>query len=267
MDRQKDGDAERSATSEAIREGLADVAAGRTKSLEEFDRDFRRRHDISVRGIDVLYRDDNLIALDKPFGLLSVPGIGPEKQDSLATRVQAEIPSATVVHRLDMETSGVMLMALDARTHRHLCRQFQQRRVKKRYLAVVAGRVEGDEGEISEPLRKDFDRKPRHKVCYEHGREAITHWRVIERLADRTRVELSPVTGRSHQLRIHLMHIGHPILGDVLYAPDEVLAMSDRLLLHAADITITHPQSHELFTFRSRISDPAWPTWTSPPTC
>lgn len=215
----------------------------------------------------IIYRDDHLLALDKPFGLLSVPGIGPEKFDSLATRVQAEFPSATVVHRLDMETSGVMLMALDARAHRHLCRQFQKRRVKKRYVAVVAGCVEEDEGEICQPLRKDFDRKPRHKVCYEHGREAITHWRVIQRLADRTRVELSPVTGRSHQLRIHMMHIGHPILGDVLYAPDEVQAMSNRLLLHAAEITITHPESHEVLTLRSPPPAAAWPPCNSGNTC
>jgi len=202
-------------------------------------------------GERILHCDEQLIALEKPSGLLSVPGVGPEKFDSLATRVQAEFPTATVVHRLDMETSGVLIMARDARTHRHLSRQFQQRRVKKRYMAVVAGRVADDEGEINEPLAKDFDNKPRHKVCYRHGREAITRWRVIERRANCTRVELAPITGRSHQLRIHLAHIGHPILGDVLYAPQTVRRMSQRLLLHAAELTVTHPLSHAWLELRS----------------
>ena len=201
--------------------------------------------------MNILYQDDHVIALDKPFGLLSVPGRGPEKFDSLATRVQAEFPEARVVHRLDMETSGVMLMALEARSHRHLNRQFEQRRTQKKYVAVVAGRVALDEGEIDQPLIKDFDRPPRHKICYDFGKQAITHWRVEHREDDRTRVELSPVTGRSHQLRIHMLHIGHPILGDVLYAPENVQAMSERLLLHAAELTVTHPETHELLTLRS----------------
>ena len=235
----------------AIRESLADIAAGRMKSLEEFDRDFRKRHNIPARDFKVLYRDEHLIALDKPFGLLSVPGRGEDKYDSLATRVQKEYPAARVVHRLDMETSGVMIMALDAHTHRHLNRQFEKRRTKKRYVAVVAGRVAVDEGEVDQPLIKDFDRPPRHKVCYDFGKEALTHWRVVERDTDRTRVELSPVTGRSHQLRIHMKHIGHPILGDALYAPGDVQAMSERLLLHAEELTVMHPEQQEFVTFRS----------------
>lgn len=198
-----------------------------------------------------IYLDDFLIALEKPSGLLAVPGRGPEKRDSLATRVQTEHPSATVVHRLDWETSGVMIMALSAEAHRHLSRQFEQRQVAKRYVAIVAGRVGEDEGEINEPLVKDFDRKPRHKICHRHGREAITRWRVVQRRADRTRMELSPLTGRSHQLRIHMRHLGHPILGDALYAPPDVQAKAPRLLLHAMELTITHPHTHERLTLRS----------------
>lgn len=201
--------------------------------------------------MNILFQDDHLIALDKPCGLLSVPGRGSEKFDSLATRVQKELPEARVVHRLDMETSGVMIMALDAQSHRHLNRQFEQRRTQKRYVAVVAGSVAADEGTINQPIVKDFDRPPRHKVCHEFGREAISRWRVAERLVDRTRVELFPLTGRSHQLRIHMRHIGHPILGDVLYAPESVQALSERLLLHAVELTVTHPDTDEPVTFRS----------------
>ena len=129
----------------------------------------------------VLYLDDHLIALEKPIDLLSVPGRGPLKQDSLATRVQKGHPSARVVHRLDLETSGVMLMALDAGAHRDLGRQFEERNTQKRYIAVVAGSVESDSGTIDQPIVKDFDHPPRHKVCHQHGRQAISHWHVLHR--------------------------------------------------------------------------------------
>jgi tRNA pseudouridine32 synthase/23S rRNA pseudouridine746 synthase len=199
----------------------------------------------------VLHQDDALIAVDKPSGLLAVPGRGPDKVDSLATRVQMQFPTATVVHRLDWETSGVMLMALDRKTHRRLSRQFEERRVSKRYIAVVAGVLADDEGEINLPLANTFEYPPRHVVDHQHGREAITRWRVLQRLADRTRVELAPATGRSHQLRVHMAHIGHAILGDVLYADERVRALAPRLLLHAAELTISHPQTRQPLTLRS----------------
>jgi tRNA pseudouridine32 synthase/23S rRNA pseudouridine746 synthase len=189
--------------------------------------------------------------LNKPAGLLSVPGIGPEKADCLAARVAAAIPGARIVHRLDRDTSGVIIMALDAEAHRQLSVQFQDRQVQKKYIAIVAGVVERDEGSIDLPMRKDLEDPPRQIVDYERGRPAITRWRILERQADRTRLELSPLTGRSHQLRLHMQCMGHPILGDDLYAPPEILAMADRLMLHALSLSIVHPTTAELRTFEA----------------
>jgi tRNA pseudouridine32 synthase/23S rRNA pseudouridine746 synthase len=200
----------------------------------------------------VLHLDERLIVLDKPTGLLSVPGIGPEKADCLAARVAAEHTGARIVHRLDRDTSGVIVMALDPEAHRALSVQFQDRLVAKRYVAVAWGVVDDDEGVIDLPIRKDFDDPPRQIVDHERGRPSLTRWRVLERGADRTRLELAPETGRSHQLRLHLKEIGHPILGDDLYAPPEVLAMADRLLLHAESLTIVHPSTAERMTFEAR---------------
>lgn len=204
-----------------------------------------------MSSLPILHRDEQLVVLDKPSGLLAVPGRGAGKFDSLATRVQAEFPTATIVHRLDQETSGVMVMALDADAHRHLQQQFEHRRTGKRYLAVVAGVVAEDEGEINLPLANMFENPPRHVVEFTRGREAITHWRVLERHAERTRLELRPLTGRSHQLRVHLSHIGHPILGDSLYAPAEIKSKSPRLCLHAAELTVDHPATGERLVLRS----------------
>lgn len=199
----------------------------------------------------VLHHDERIVVLDKPAGLLSVPGIGPHKQDCLAARVAAGFPGARIVHRLDRDTSGVIVMALDAEAHRELSRQFQDREVEKRYIAVVHGVVEADEGEIDLPLRKDLDAAPvpRHIVDHEHGRRALTRFAVLERGADRTRLRLRPITGRSHQLRVHLKEIGHPILGDDLYAPAGVVAMADRLLLHAESLWLVHPGTGAPMTF------------------
>jgi tRNA pseudouridine32 synthase/23S rRNA pseudouridine746 synthase len=191
--------------------------------------------------VPVIYHDDYLVALDKPSGLLSVKGIGPNKIDCLAVRVASAIECARIVHRLDMDTSGVILMARDADTHRELSRQFQDREVAKTYIAVVGGVVQEDAGLIDIPIRKDFDNPPRQCVDFEQGKSSQTHWKVLDRGHDRTRLELKPITGRSHQLRIHLREIGHPILGDDLYAPQELQDMAPRLLLHALDITVTHP--------------------------
>lgn len=191
--------------------------------------------------LPVLFVDAHLIVLDKPSGMLSVPGKGPELQDCLASRVQLEYPDALVVHRLDRDTSGLLIMARGPAAQRELSRQFHDRQVVKRYLAVVAGCPADDSGRIDLPLRKDFDHPPRHMVDPKYGRPAVTQWRVVERGFDRTLVELTPLTGRSHQLRIHLQAIGHPILGDKLYAPPDVLAMAVRLMLHASQLALAHP--------------------------
>lgn len=205
----------------------------------------------------ILHLDTRLIVLDKPSGLLSVPGIGPEKQDCLAKRVQAAYPDARIVHRLDRDTSGVILMARDAEAHRELSRQFHDREVRKTYLAVAAGHIESDHGSINLPMRKDMEASPTPMQVIDHvqGRAAITHYQVLDRFtvdgSPRTRLELKPITGRSHQLRLHLLSIGHPILGDDLYAPPDVLAMADRLMLHATSLSIVHPSNAAPMTFES----------------
>ncbi|MDY7109538.1 MAG: RluA family pseudouridine synthase [Planctomycetota bacterium] len=200
---------------------------------------------------EILHRDERIIVLNKPAGLLSVPGIGPEKADCLAARIAAALPGARIVHRLDRDTSGVIVMALDAEAHRQLSVQFQDRLVEKKYIAIAAGVIEREEGSIDLPLRKDLDDPPRQIIDHEHGRPAVTRWRVLERGTDRTRVELSPRTGRSHQLRLHLKTLGHPVLGDDLYAPPDVLAMADRLMLHALSLSIVHPATADLRTFQA----------------
>jgi len=197
----------------------------------------------------VIYHDRWLVVLDKPTGLLAVPGRGPEKQDCLSARVQREWSDALVVHRLDRDTSGVLVMALGLDVQRHLSRQFELRQVDKQYLAVVEGEPAEEQGEIDLPLRKDFDRPPRHCVDREQGRPASTRWQVLERQRDRTRLRLEPITGRSHQLRVHLAALGHPILGDPLYASPTALAMAERLQLHAESLTLTHPATGERMTW------------------
>jgi tRNA pseudouridine32 synthase / 23S rRNA pseudouridine746 synthase len=202
--------------------------------------------------IRTVYQDDRLLALDKPSSLLAVPGRGPDLQDCLAARVQGVWPTALVVHRLDRDTSGLIVMALDIDAQRELSRQFEARETAKGYLAIVAGRFADDEGLVDLPLRKDFDRPPRHCVDRVHGRPSQTRWRVIERQADRTRVALEPLTGRSHQLRIHMAELGHPILGDPLYGDERTIGMAERLMLHAERLTLTHPTDGRRMTFEAR---------------
>ncbi len=194
-------------------------------------------------GIPVLYHDDYIVVLDKPTGLLSVKGIGLDKIDCLAVRVASAIEGALIVHRLDMDTSGAIVMARDADTHRELSRQFHDREVEKVYVAEVGGLVKDDYGCIDIPIRKDLDHPPTQCVDFEQGKPSQTRWKVLQRKENSTRLELRPITGRSHQLRIHLRELGHPILGDDLYAPPELQAMSNRLMLHAQSLTFTHPKS------------------------
>jgi tRNA pseudouridine32 synthase/23S rRNA pseudouridine746 synthase len=197
--------------------------------------------------VRILHHDRHLVVVDKPAGLLSVPGIGPEKADCLVARLQAAAPGSRIVHRLDFDTSGVIVLALDADTHRELSRQFQDREVRKRYVAVVAGQVAGDFGEIDLPLRKEALGSARQIVHATEGKPSVTRWKVVERLDDppRTRLALEPLTGRSHQLRVHCLAIGHPILGDPLYAPPEWRDAAPRLMLHAEMLEFTHPATGE----------------------
>ncbi|WP_088330605.1 bifunctional tRNA pseudouridine(32) synthase/23S rRNA pseudouridine(746) synthase RluA [Lacimicrobium sp. SS2-24] len=201
--------------------------------------------------LDILYQDDDLLALNKPSGLLSVPGKAPQHKDSLQTRVQRVYPTATVVHRLDMATSGIMLMALNKASHRHISRQFQYRETDKCYQARVWGRLQDESGDVDLPLICDWPNRPRQIVDWEKGKAALTHWRVLEREKDSTRVELIPVTGRSHQLRVHMLSLGHPILGDRLYASEEALTMASRLQLHACMLRLTHPTTNKPIRFDS----------------
>lgn len=197
----------------------------------------------SQEAIRILYEDEHLLLVRKPDLLLSIPGRHPLNRDCLITRLQKDYPSASIVHRLDLDTSGVMIIPLNKPTHAHISRQFQQRKVQKRYHAVVYGQVTEDSGKVELPIRCDWERRPLQMIDHERGKYALTHYQVLERQADRSRLLLSPVTGRSHQLRIHMRELGHPILGCDMYAHAEALAMADRLLLHATSIGFEHPAS------------------------
>lgn len=194
--------------------------------------------------LETVYADDHLLVLNKPSGLLSVPGRGDDKQDCLSARAQQAYPDALVVHRLDMSTSGLMLMARGVDMQRLLNAAFASREVAKRYTAVVAGALcttDGGWGQIDLPILVDWPNRPLRKIDPEHGKPSCTRWRVLEARDGATRLELEPVTGRSHQLRVHLAAIGHPILGDALYAPAPVQALATRLLLHASSLALQHP--------------------------
>jgi tRNA pseudouridine32 synthase/23S rRNA pseudouridine746 synthase len=198
--------------------------------------------------LEVLFEDECIAVVAKPAGLLSVPG--KDETDSVLQRLRARHPHATLVHRLDLDTSGVLLAALDGNTHRALQRQFLQRTVEKRYVAWLEGDVRGQHGTVDLPLRVDLDQRPRQVVCFEHGRKAVTDWRVLERSQGRTRVEFLPRTGRTHQLRVHAAHakgLNAPIVGDRLYGRD-----GERLMLHAQSLTFTHPKTGERVTFAAR---------------
>lgn len=204
-------------------------------------------------GLSILYQDDFLLAVDKPPGLLAVPGRGAHKRDSLSMRVQVAFPDALVIHRLDMPTSGLMLFARSAEVQSAMGRLFQERRVGKEYLAVVAGLPKLPEGEVDLPLITDWPNRPRQKVDYAAGKSALTRYRVLahEEGSNTSRVCLMPVTGRSHQLRVHMLALGHPILGDELYASPEIQALSPRLLLHAHRLCLEHPVTGRPLTVES----------------
>ena len=200
---------------------------------------------------ELIYQDDALIVVNKPWNLLSVPGLGDDKKDCLVSRLQADFPTVRIVHRLDFATSGVMVLALNADSHRALSMQFQHRQTGKRYQAVVNGKIRDQKGEIDLPLRCDWENRPLQMVCREHGKPAQTHWKVLEQSNDRSRVSLTPITGRSHQLRVHMLSIGHCILGDEFYGSAEIRQCSDRLLLHAEMLSFQHPETGKSLSFES----------------
>ncbi|MGL6161458.1 pseudouridine synthase [Microbulbifer sp.] len=201
--------------------------------------------------LSVVYCDEALLVLDKPSGLLSVPGRDPAHRDSLASRAQERYPGALTVHRLDMDTSGLVVMARNPVVHRNLSAGFRSRQVEKTYCAKVWGELEGDAGEIDLPLICDWPNRPRQKVDLEAGKPSLTRWEKISLSGGCSLVRLKPVTGRSHQLRVHLEATGHPILGDPFYAHPQARAAAPRLLLHAAELALTHPESGEWMRFTS----------------
>lgn len=205
-----------------------------------------------TEALRIIHVDDGLVVVDKPPGLLSVPGRGEDKQDCVISRLQRDFPEAMIAHRLDMSTSGLLVVARGEAMQKAMYKLFRDRAVDKRYLATVAGVVEADAGEIDLPLICDWPNRPRQMVSHELGKPSLTRFRVIERCPAEqlTRIELEPVTGRSHQLRVHLAALGHPILGDELYA-GAAAERAPRLLLHAAEIAFVHPQSGKPVKFVS----------------
>jgi len=200
--------------------------------------------------LDVLHLDDDLLVLNKPSGLLSVPGKAAEHADCLESRAKAAYPDALLVHRLDMDTSGVMIFAMNKGAQRHLGLQFERRHTQKTYEALVWGQP-ADNGEVDLPLIVDWPNRPLQIVDQERGKKAHTKWEVVTREAHHARVRLSPTTGRSHQLRVHMLAIGHPILGDRFYAKGAALEATPRLCLHALTLELFHPDGGARVSFHS----------------
>lgn len=197
----------------------------------------------------VLHADHEILVVDKPAGLLSVPGKGEDRADCLIARLAGPFPEVLLVHRLDLDTSGVMVFALTRHAQRHLGLQFEKRQVKKVYLARLAGRLEPATGTVDLPLTVDWPNRPRQMVDHERGRPARTDWRVLRATEAETRVRLMPLTGRSHQLRVHMRSLGHPILGDPLYAEGAARDDHPRLMLHAESLRLRHPDGGRHMTF------------------
>ena len=201
--------------------------------------------------LEVLHEDHEILVVNKPAGLLSVPGKGPHLADCLIARVQEAFPNALLVHRLDRDTSGVMVFALSPHAQRHLGLQFEKRQMKKTYVARVCGMLEPKTGTVDLPLIVDWPNRPLQKVCHETGKPALTEWRVLRHARDETRVRLAPKTGRSHQLRVHMLALGHPILGDPLYASGAA-ADHPRLMLHSEELRLRHPDGGAGLRFRAK---------------
>ncbi len=201
--------------------------------------------------LSIVYQDDDLLIVNKPSGLLTVPGKDPKHADCLIARVNRVFPTAKIVHRLDMATSGIICLAMHKEAHRNLSIQFQDRKTAKRYIARVFGKLDQQTGSVDLPLICDWPNRPKQMVDHDNGKPSLTHFKVLEREQNATRVELTPITGRSHQLRVHMLSLGHPILGDKLYAHPEAFAMAPRLQLHAEMLTLAHPVSGETLIFEA----------------
>lgn len=193
--------------------------------------------------VEIIYQDEYIVAVNKPQALLSVPGLGPDKQDCMIARLLEIIPEAKVVHRLDCYTSGLMLFAIGIEMQRALSRIFHDRKIEKQYIAVVEQWFDEATGVIKFPMRCDIDNRPHQMVDYEHGKSAITRWHVLQRDIGSVRLLLRPETGRTHQLRVHCAAMGHPIIGDGLYGNDKV--KQPRMLLHADNLEFEHPVTNQ----------------------
>jgi tRNA pseudouridine32 synthase / 23S rRNA pseudouridine746 synthase len=200
---------------------------------------------------ELVYADDVLLVVNKPARLLTVPGRHPANQDCLIRRVQREFPFAEVVHRLDYDTSGLVILPLTKRVLSDVSKQFQARTVEKQYIAVVAGKLAKAKGVIELPIAADTEQRPLYKVCADSGKPSVTHYKLLsfDSAANSSRVQLEPLTGRSHQLRVHMLALGHAMLGDMLYAPADIAAKSPRLQLHAETIRFVHPLSGQTLEF------------------
>ncbi|WNO60741.1 RluA family pseudouridine synthase [Rheinheimera sp. MMS21-TC3] len=199
--------------------------------------------------LDIIFADKDLLVLNKPSGLLSVPGRGEHLADSLLSRVQAEYGFAQIVNRLDLATSGLVVIALRRKAERHLKQQFAKRQVHKRYLAVIWGQLQHQYGTVDLPLSSAGGDPPKNYVCYQQGKAAITHYRLLQQFKDSALVELTPITGRSHQLRVHMQALGLPIVGDRFYASEHACAAAPRLLLHAAHLQLQQPYTGQVLNF------------------
>ena len=200
--------------------------------------------------LEILHDDAQIVVVNKPAGLLSVPGKGAYLADCLISRLQVAFPDALLVHRLDRDTSGIMIFGLTRHAQRHLGLQFEKRQAKKTYVARVHGRMEPGSGTIDLPLIVDWENRPRQMVDHDRGKPAVTDWRVLKHEGDTSRVRLFPKTGRSHQLRVHMLELGHPILGDPLYTSDADLW--PRMMLHSEELRIKHPDGGASMKFRVR---------------
>jgi len=205
--------------------------------------------------LPVIHATDRYVVIDKPAGLLSVPGKGEANKDCVAARVASRFPGASgplVVHRLDMDTSGLIVLGLDPDSQRELSGQFERREVEKAYVALVEGIMPADSGVIDVPVRMDPDRRPYQVVDFVHGKPSLTNWSVLAFETDRSRLRMVPHTGRTHQLRVHSAHIGHPIIGDVLYGSESDRSKVQRLMLHASELSFREPGTNRPVRFESR---------------
>ena len=204
--------------------------------------------------LEVLHEDHEIVVVNKPAGLLSVPGRGAHLADCLLTRLLVGFPSALLVHRLDRDTSGVLVFGLTPHAQRNLSMQFEKRTAKKTYVARLDGVLEPKEGTVDLPLIVDWENRPRQMVCHDTGKPSVTDWRVLNSPEGETRVRLSPKSGRTHQLRVHMQALGHPILGDPLYATGAAREDYDRMMLHSEELRVSHPESGRGMSFRAKAA-------------